>query len=400
MAIRFVSGKPGAGKSYYATTLVLERLRNSKKQIVTNLPLDVGRICEYLHAEFGETFNAAERIRLLSEGQAANFWLYFGNGLELDRKQRIHFIAEDGRRSEHLNYEPRYEFAKVHPDDNSGAVCYFIDEAHEFFNAREWKDLGKDCLHYLSQHRKLGDDVTFITQHVRNVDTQLRRLCFEFIYCRNHLKEKLPGLGGLFRSIPRFGVASYNQEESPSAIQVDHKYVKPDWKGIGTCYDTAAGVGIGGAQADKGERAKGLPLSFVFVLLAIAGLGFHFLTDGRLWAKLLSKEPEVLQAAVLPVAKTQTAASPGAGAPGTRPSENTNDLRVTQNSRPVAKTQESENKLEALRVTGLNIDPRKGISVFLSDGREVRGHQKAFGGIKYFNGWPESVVIDGQELPL
>lgn len=300
MAIRFISGKPGGGKSYYATVLVLERLRETKKQIVTNLPLDVAEICAYLHKEYGETYNAHERIRLLDAAEeVGKFWMYFGVGLELDVSKRIPIRMSDGRMVSHLDYTPRYDFSNAH-EDNSGSVCYFIDEAHEYFNAREWKDCAKDCLHYLSQHRKLGDEVTFITQHVRNVDTQLRRLCFEFCYARNHMKEKLPGVGGLFRSIQRLGVSVYGEEEHKGAVQVDHRFLAPRWDTIGKCYDTAAGVGIGGRKADIGERAKGLPMWTILLAILVVGLFLHYFTSPSFWGHFIKGKsaPSVVTQAV------------------------------------------------------------------------------------------------------
>lgn len=364
MAICFISGKPGGGKSYYATVCILDRLRHSKKQIVTNVPLNVGEICHQLHEQYGETFGAAERIRLLDETETSQFWVYFGNGLELDTKNRLSIRMADGRVVPHLDYSPRYRFALA--SVGSGGVCYFIDEAHEFFNAREWKDLGKDCLHYLSQHRKLGDEVVFITQHVRNVDTQLRRLAAEFCYCRNHLKEKFPGLGGLVRSYQRLGVSFYNQEESATAVQVDHKFISPQWETIGKCYDTAAGVGIGGNAADKGERAKGLPFYFIFVAIFLVCGAVWWVTSPRAIGAVTGGMgvPRSLTTGVGESRKSSAPAAPGlVGGSAVQPMR----TNVVQATNAVVESREPEPP----QLVGVRYDPRQGCQAYFSDGTEI-----------------------------
>lgn len=282
----------------HATSCVIEVLRTTRKYIVTNLALNVPRLCEYLQEKYGESFNAANRIRILEEEECAQFWLYFAPGLSLDPMKRINIPLPDGKPLAVLDFSPRYQamkqayevwkdssapdfsgyseenFQKLLQPQWSGGVAYFIDECHEFFNARRWASTGNDCLHYLTQHRKLGDDVFFITQAVANCDKQLRSVTQEFIYLRNHNKEKLPIFGGLFRSFPVFTRSTYSEPMTgmPGQLAMETRTFRLDVPGLCSCYDTARGVGIQGAGADTDEKKKGLPISvlFVFGLVLVA----------------------------------------------------------------------------------------------------------------------------------
>ena len=54
MGIHFISGKPGGGKSLYATKLVFEELRFGARHIVTNLALNIGELNAYYQAHFDD----------------------------------------------------------------------------------------------------------------------------------------------------------------------------------------------------------------------------------------------------------------------------------------------------------------------------------------------------------
>jgi len=312
IGVHFISGKPGAGKSYWSTKVVLDVLQNTFKAVVTNLPLRVPEICAELVKRCGNDRCASSRIVLLAPEDTGQFWLVYGRGLRLDENERYTVQLPGGRTATKLNFKARFDAAALALEKQAakikllaetskadaaeileatidppwdGGVCYVIDEAHEFFNSRDWKDLegqkGRDALHYLSQHRKLGDEIYFVTQHVRNVDTQLRRVAQDYTYCRNHRKEKLPLLGGLFRSVPIITVSTYLEEFTGApgqlAMATDWFRLQPD--SIGKCYDTAAGVGVRGMAADTGEKSKGLSPVWLLVAVLVFAFGLWYIPD-------------------------------------------------------------------------------------------------------------------------
>lgn len=309
--VRFISGKPGGGKSLYATMRIIECLVETRKRIITNVPLNLPRLREYLIEKYGEDFGVLARVRLLEPEETANFWRYYGQGEILPDEPRHIIRLASGKELKHLSYRPRFEAMIAARSESEGlptidigpgqdekiaaqlwsmlsakwdgGILYAIDEAHEFFNARQWAETGVDALHYLSQHRKLGDEVLFITQHVRNVDTQLRRVAQDFTYVKNLRKTKLPVLFGFIKAPPLFVTATYSQEKT-GAVGGEEPTLRTftlDVKGIASCYETAAGVGIAGNAADKSEKHKGLPwwtlpgaaiALLVFILMSYYGV--------------------------------------------------------------------------------------------------------------------------------
>lgn len=254
MSIHFISGKPGGGKTLYGMKLLIEELIYGQRLIITNIAVNLGRLNEYLQKEHPkQSIDLRRRMKILTDEQCSEFWkhrrLYLDEPCEMDGVKQV-------------------------PVDEVG--CFFIlDELHLFFNARKWMDTGDDCLHYLSQHRKLGDDVVCITQHVENVDKQFRSVAQDFTVITNGHLQKI----GLFRGLPKFTRRTYSTP--PSGLKQEPMETASfmlDAKGVASCYDTAAGIGVHGRNADKGKKRKGLhPLWFVAMLIAACFIVPHLL---------------------------------------------------------------------------------------------------------------------------
>lgn len=232
MSIHILLGKPGSGKSLYGTNRVLIELRETNRNIVTNLPLRLDALNEYVQKRWpSENLRAVERIRILSDEEMREFWKIRGE------------------------------------DDGKQGVAYFLDEAHIAFNAREWATLGKGALHYLSQHRKLGDVVWVITQAPGNLDKQFRSVAEDFTVLRNEYTAKW----GPFRGRGRFVRKTYLSEPQGNSEPFETASFSLD--GVAECYDTAKGIGVHGSKADIGRRAKGIPILWVvpaFLVLALS----------------------------------------------------------------------------------------------------------------------------------
>lgn len=235
MAIHFISGKPGGGKTLLALRLMLEELVYGSRLVVTNVSLKLPELNEFIQTKYPDaSVNLFERVRILSEKECEEFW-----------KHRV----KDGR-------------------EDKGAFIV-LDELHLFFNARKWMHTGEDCLHYLSQHRKLGDDVLCVTQHVENVDKQFRSVAQDFTVVKNGYKQRI----GWFRGLPTFTRKTYSSAPNGGDKQqpFETAHFRLDAKGLASCYDTAAGIGVHGRHADKGKATKGLhPAWFAVAVLAVA----------------------------------------------------------------------------------------------------------------------------------
>lgn len=316
MSIHFISGKPGAGKSLYATQLVLQELQRSRRMILTNLALNVGRVCEYLQKTYGDDFHARERIVILDPNEVGTFWLQTGHQ---KLTERIEVELSGGKSQKYIDFSKRpAERVKVEsvpsastPEGRQVAtwtwerdpgVLYVLDELHEYFDSRRWAETGVDATHYLSQHRKLGDDVICITQSVQNVDKRFRGLAQDFTYVRNHSKESIPFLGGIFRSLDKFSRDTYLEPWTGSQMAIETRWFGLDKDGIASCYATAAGVGVLGSVADVGRKRRGLHPVWVVVALIMGAIA--------LW-----KVPDMLIAKVVSSSSVQTAAGVNKGPP-------------------------------------------------------------------------------------
>lgn len=266
MSIHFISGKPGGGKSLYAVKKIIDELVLTNRTIITNLALNLPELSAYLQKTYPKKImDLHQRIRQLEDDQCREFYLY------RSRKKPM-----DG--------EPYGDWYKCDPPDKEGrinfkeaveleSVLYVIDEAHLFWNARQWQATGPAVMFYNSQHRKLGDDVILISQHVMNVDKQMRSLVQDYTYVRNHRKEKF---AMIFRSLPFLTRSVYSEPYTGTQTAQEQVPFRLDVKGVCQCYYTAAGVGIMGKEADTKEPRRGLPMTVLIAcFVAIGALAFY-----------------------------------------------------------------------------------------------------------------------------
>ena len=184
MSVHFITGKPGGGKSLYAVRLIADELRIGCRPVVTNVSLRLGELNEYLQRDgrFPES-GVVGRVQLLSDDETKRFWRVRPY-LDVDGAWQIARIGDTSETDWKAGKRPCLQVA------GCGGVLYVIDELHLFFSAREWASTGAEALFYLSQHRKLGDDVVCVTQAVGHVDKQFRNLAQDFTTLRNLGKEK------------------------------------------------------------------------------------------------------------------------------------------------------------------------------------------------------------------
>lgn len=290
MSIHFISGKPGGGKTLYSVKLIIDELVHGHRLIVTNVPLKLDRINEYLQTrhekaygalkmavsvqsgELGspvsaherqciaeETRHITNRILIIGDDDMARFFTFRGNGVRLESVSN-----EDWRKG------VRPDFKTV----NDVGIFYVLDEIHIAFNSRAWALTGNEVLYYLSQHRKLGDDVVCITQSVSNVDKQFRSVAQDYTYIRNLSKQR----AGLFKLPYAFLRSTYAQPATDNSKAMETGMFRLDVTGLASCYDTAQGVGIHGrAGADTTHKRKGIHwLWAVVVIPLVIYLFIHF----------------------------------------------------------------------------------------------------------------------------
>jgi len=289
--ITFLSGKPGDGKSLYATKLILQDLIEGIF-VVTNIPLVLPEVCAYVNAErkrLGDerTFNFDDNCRILSDAEVYEFYRRRSGGLVLDPSPDFECEPRDRLDRPQFVEFMKANFSKIKnaPEECRRAVHYYIDEAHNFFSAREWANAGRGLLYYTSQHRHLWDNIWFITQVVENVEKQLRGLASELHQVRNHLRRSI----GPFKLRPIFKIRKFYGVPSDSATTSKPYATEEmtlDPAKVAGCYRTVGALGVQ-SKPEKIKNAGRLPWwslwvtgGLVVCAIAAAFLGLPFLGAG------------------------------------------------------------------------------------------------------------------------
>lgn len=256
MAISIIFGPGGSGKSMFQVHVIIRELVESERNICTNLALNVPRLAAYVEERFPDRdLRVAERIRILTREEAAEFWKY--RGPERWHQDNDGHWVDDG----------------VGPDKG---VAYIIDEAGSCgFSATEWAAVsgkttkGAQCIWYLEQQRKFGDNV-YASANGRAPTTiakGFRDRAHDFTRLQNGYQRKI----GMFKARGRFTRYSYLTEPNKNVEPYEISHFQLDVKGIGSCYRTQDGMGVHGTTADIGKKAKGVPIMMIFPILIGAG---------------------------------------------------------------------------------------------------------------------------------
>jgi len=347
--IEFYLGKTGGGKSYLALVEIAQFLAEYVEgYVVTNLSLKLGDLNAYLK----ETYPHLEpdvvgRVRILTDAETRFFYLHRENGNDiaptsLEEQKRLVF--------------PEFEAAS----NRSHHTLYVIDEAHIYFDAREWANVGPALNFFASQHRKFRCDIIFITQFLDQVEKRLRNHATQFRECQNFGLRKWA-----FWKLPSVFMVrlTYKAPPCPSENTVTHRInVK-----LANCYDTTAGVGVKGGRAPERVRRKGWPFWTLPAAACVVGVAVAYLPD--LFAtKLLDRVGSAGTASL-------AGHAPAAPKPSeTKPASPAAVLPVqTANAMPVVERQ-------SLVVVGYVV--RGGMATLvLSDGRTLTEKDPEFGGL-------------------
>jgi len=148
MAVYFVTGKLGSGKSLISVSKIRDYMLDGRR-VATNLDL-------YLDQMF--TFNKTAAVRLPDKPRASDMEL-LGKG---------------------------YDHENDRHNDESKYGLIVLDECGTWLNSREWNDKGRrDLINWFLHARKNRWDVIFLIQDIESADAQIvRALCEHLVICR------------------------------------------------------------------------------------------------------------------------------------------------------------------------------------------------------------------------
>jgi len=255
MAISIIYGPGGAGKSMWQMHCIVHELRNSKRNIVTNMSLNVPQFHEYLERKYPkESINLLDRLRLLDAAESGEFWKHRGP-VKWVGPGEYDYAVDVGL----------YGVAFV--IDEAGA-CGFSAIAYAAKTARATR--GEEFGWYLDQQRKFSDNVYMSTngRMPHGIAKPVRDKAHEFTRLKNGALSSY----GMFRGIPKFYRYHYAVEPDKTTEPFQQGTFEMDFEGLGSCYRTQDGIGIVGHDADKGARAKGLPIWVMVPAVMALGL--------------------------------------------------------------------------------------------------------------------------------
>lgn len=261
-AIFGLTGKPGAGKSYFATRLIIAEITEGRNRpIVTNVPINVKKLRAYTKKDF-----YYYPLETYTDNKA-----FFSN--------RGYYKLKVDDLGENVDFKPLLR-------DNDEGVLFIIDEAHLYFNARNWKHMPQATISYITTIRHAGDSLIWMCQKFSDIDSQIRGKTQAFHLLRNLQKEKL----GMFKRGTGFRCYQYLEEchisnhgSNVSNSSQDFSY--PFKLEIAECYSTS----LFNKSHDKNYKLKAIPLNYVVWFLICCALAIIYwvyqggFTQGMAW---------------------------------------------------------------------------------------------------------------------
>lgn len=313
--IYFWTGKPGDGKTLGAVRNIVEDLIRTEVFVVTNIPLVLPRLFEYI-AKRRPDFGIDEldrRVKVIDDAEVYEFYRHRSGGLVLPWSPDKDCEAKDRLPRPEFVAKMKENFGLIRQDDAYKLpVHYYIDEAHNFFSSREWATNGRGTLYYASQHRHLWDNVYLITQVMENVEKQLRGLVSETFQVRNQRRRSI----GPVRMRPVFRVFAFYGVPTPAVQPYSNTTFSLDAEGVASCYKTVGALGVHTAPEKTRNKARlpwwTLPVGGAIAVLALIAFFVGLPIVGARAAKsVVSGGDKVLKKAlpavgsVLPVATVE-----------------------------------------------------------------------------------------------
>jgi len=295
MSLYFITGKIGAGKSYLGIKTIVDELVNGRRLVVTNLSLRLPELADYL-----ADVHSSLDISLYDHWMPATEFQYLAGafapgitGKMVDGQPMVFVpsrvrLLDDGQLREFYRYRqvaaglvPKINEKEAGDKGPSNPVCldfsawgrggafagqgvvYLLDECQLFYNVRKYAEAPNEMPFYMSQHRKLGDDIYCLTQKPENVDKMFRSFTQEYLYLTNVGKRKI----GIFQPPRFFRMSAYADMFTGASGQVADwsRSFRMDFR-LADCYETGKGIGIEAQKADKDAPSRGISWKWALLL--------------------------------------------------------------------------------------------------------------------------------------
>lgn len=189
MAVYFITGKLGSGKTLVSVGKIRDALQEGRK-VATNLDIRLEQLV-------GKKAKKATVYRLPDKPVAEDMFA-LGSGND------------------------------TYDEEKNGLIV--LDECGTWFNSRDWQDKTRKALiDWLLHARKLGWDILFIIQDVSMIDKQARKsICEHVVYCRRLDRIAIPFLDMVAKLVrkkgipkPKVHMAIVKYGDLPQSLTVD-----------------------------------------------------------------------------------------------------------------------------------------------------------------------------------
>ena len=161
MALIFITGTPGAGKSYYAVLRIVQELKDTSKLIITNIDgLDKQKVAFYLDKE------DLSNLWTLDEFLSAVYGLA---NLHYDGNYRNAFLT-----LLNVDFWKRVILPYFYKELGYKRFVFYLDEFQSIID--EDTDLHQSQKFFFDYHRHLGIDIYLITQSIQRMNKAIRNI--------------------------------------------------------------------------------------------------------------------------------------------------------------------------------------------------------------------------------
>lgn len=195
--VELFAGKLGGGKTYHAVQRAYDHFKRGGI-VYTNIALHWENIARYAADE----------------------------GIELDPAQYVPLTNDQ------IKVFPRH----IQAGSDDVPVLVIVDEAHLYFDSRNWKTNGEEVQVFVTQTRKVSVNIIFIAQSHTSIDNRMREKAQFLWFFRDMEKFKLPALG-IRWPLPQFLRVCIDAQQT-SELQ-DRKFVFKD-KRVFAMYESKA----------------------------------------------------------------------------------------------------------------------------------------------------------------
>ncbi|MDR2344683.1 MAG: zonular occludens toxin domain-containing protein [Planctomycetaceae bacterium] len=188
MSLRLIHGKPGSGKSCFCVDMLSKmlidwadyRIKNNEvypRRLLTNIPLDIQAINEYISKIVGQDIDLSDQIKLLSDR-----FFFTPKQSKEGKKEQIEsgFVAwwEKFRRGDFIVIDEVHHYLSVNVKRRKGGL-----------------NLSESFTNYISMHRHRQHDLIFLSQHIDNVAPEVKKMVevvFEVLNVKSMVIGKFP----------------------------------------------------------------------------------------------------------------------------------------------------------------------------------------------------------------